>query len=246
LATKWNMETEYIQSCNCDYGCPCNFNGYPDKGNCEAFVGYKIRNGKFGDTKLDGVKFAAAFWWPKAIHEGNGMARIYVDSAATDAQVKAIEGIAGGQNGGGVFEIFARTFTKVFPTKRAKIDWKYGEYVASFKVDGVGEVQSDYIVNPERSSSAKSCCPPDSTGGAPSSRGSRSWPSTTRISRWTTRTRRASRPSSSSRRKAPSESSRTAVRRGTRGRELGTSVNTFEPSPLKCPGTSCRAHAHRG
>jgi len=148
LATKWNMETEYIQSCNCDYGCPCNFNGYPDKGNCEAFVGYKIRNGKFGDTKLDGVKFAAAFWWPKAIHEGNGMARIYVDSAATDAQVKAIEGIAGGQNGGGVFEIFARTFSKVLPTKRAKIDWKYGEYVASFKVDGVGEVQSDYIVNP--------------------------------------------------------------------------------------------------
>jgi len=148
LATKWNMETEYIQSCNCDYGCPCNFNGYPDKGNCEAFVGYKIRNGKFGDTKLDGVKFAAAFWWPKAIHEGNGTARIYVDSAATDAQVKAIEGIASGQNGGGVFEIFARTFTKVLPTKRAKIDWKYGEYVASFKVDGVGEVQSDYIVNP--------------------------------------------------------------------------------------------------
>jgi len=112
------------------------------------FVGYKIRNGKFGDTKLDGVKFAAAFWWPKAIHEGNGTARIYVDSAATDAQVKAIEGIASGQNGGGVFEIFARTFTKVLPTKRAKIDWKYGEYVASFKVDGVGEVQSDYIVNP--------------------------------------------------------------------------------------------------
>jgi len=142
------METEYIQSCNCDYGCPCNFNGYPDKGNCEAFVGYKIRNGKFGDTKLDGVKFAAAFWWPKAIHEGNGTARIYVDSAATDAQVKAIEGIASGQNGGGVFEIFARTFTKVLPTKRAKIEWKYGEYVASFKVDGVGEVQSDYIVNP--------------------------------------------------------------------------------------------------
>ena len=56
MATKWNFETEYIQSCNCDYGCPCNFNGYPDKGHCEAFVGYKIRTGKFGDTKLDGVK----------------------------------------------------------------------------------------------------------------------------------------------------------------------------------------------
>src|SRR5437762_10541283 len=75
MATKWGFETEYIQSCNCTYGCPCNFNGYPDKGHCEAFVGYKIRNGKFGDTKLDGVKFALAFWWPKAIHEGGGTAR---------------------------------------------------------------------------------------------------------------------------------------------------------------------------
>src|SRR2546428_14049060 len=34
------------------------------------------------------------------------------------------------------------------PTKRAKIDWKYGEYIAAFKVEGVGEVQSDYILNP--------------------------------------------------------------------------------------------------
>src|SRR2546430_7051794 len=113
------METEYIQSCNCDYGCPCNFNGYPDKGNCEAFVGYKIRNGKFGDTKLDGVKFAAAFWWPKAIHEGNGTARIYVDSAATDAQVKAIEGIASGQNGGGGISSFSPNAPQGPPPQRA-------------------------------------------------------------------------------------------------------------------------------
>ena len=148
MATKWNFEVEYIQSCNCDYGCPCNFNGYPDKGNCEAFVGYKVRTGKFGDTKLDGVTFALGYWWPKAIHEGNGTARLYVDTGASPAQVKALEEIASGRHGGGVWEIFPRTWSKVLPTKRAKIEWKYGEYVASFKVDGVGEVQSDYITNP--------------------------------------------------------------------------------------------------
>jgi len=127
VATKWGFETEYIQSCNCTYGCPCNFNGYPDKGHCEAFVGYKIRNGKFGDTKLDGVKFALAFWWPKAIHEGGGTARLYVDPAATDAQVHALEEIASGKHGGGVWEIFPKTFAKALPTKRAKIGWKYIE-----------------------------------------------------------------------------------------------------------------------
>ena len=148
MSTKWNFEVEYIQGCNCTYGCPCNFNGYPDKGNCEAFVGYKVRRGKFGETNLDGVKFAVGAWWPKAIHEGNGTARLYVDSAATDAQAKALEQIVQGKQGGGVFEVFPRTWAKILPTKRTKIDWKYGDYVASFKVDGVGEVQSDHIVNP--------------------------------------------------------------------------------------------------
>jgi hypothetical protein len=142
------MDTEYIQSCNCAYGCPCNFNGLPSEGNCEAFVGYKIRKGTFGDTKLDGVTFAWALWWPKAIHEGNGIGRVYIDPSASPAQVKAIEEITSGKHGGGVFEVFPKTFAKTLPIKRAKIDWKYGDYVASFKVDGVGEVQSDYILNP--------------------------------------------------------------------------------------------------
>src|SRR3989304_246100 len=148
MATKWNFEVEYIQSCNCDYGCPCNFNGRPDKGHCEAFDGYRIRKGKFGNVTLDGVKFALGAWWPKAIHEGNGIGRLYVDTAATGAQTKALEEIVQGRHGGGVGEVFPKTWSKILPAKRAKIDWNYGDYVASFKVDGVGEVQSDYILNP--------------------------------------------------------------------------------------------------
>ena len=148
MSTKWNFEVEYIQSCNCDYGCPCNFNGRPDKGHCEAFDGYRIRKGKFGNVTLDGVKFALGAWWPKAIHEGNGIGRLYVDTATTGAQTKALEEIVQGRHGGGVWEVFPKTWSKILPTKRAKIDWNYGDYVASFKVDGVGEVESDYILNP--------------------------------------------------------------------------------------------------
>ena len=145
---QWNMEVEYIQSCNCDYGCACNFNGYPDKGHCEAFNGFRIRKGTFGNVVLDGVTFAMGGWWPKAIHEGNGTGRLYVDSRATGAQTKALEEIFQGKHGGGVWEVFPKTWSKILPTKRAKIDWNYGDYVASFKVEGVGEVQSDYILNP--------------------------------------------------------------------------------------------------
>jgi len=142
----WTMETEYIQSCNCEYGCPCNFNALPDKGNCEALVGYRIRRGAVNGTKLDGVTVAWGLWWPKAIHEGNGVARVYVDNANAE-QRKAVDVIWGGKNGGGVFEIFNKTFKKVLPTKTAKIDWKWNGYSSGFSVKGIGAVEGAPIKN---------------------------------------------------------------------------------------------------
>ncbi len=148
LATKWNLEAEYIQSCNCDYGCPCNFNGYPTHGNCEALVGYRVREGKFGNTRLDGVKFAMGFWWPKAIHEGNGTGALYIDPASTAEQRHAIEEITSGKYGGGAFEIFPKTLAKFHPTKSERIDFVYDGHDSWFKVGDVGEVRSTHIKNP--------------------------------------------------------------------------------------------------
>jgi hypothetical protein len=144
----WEFEAEYIQSCNCDYGCPCNFNGLPTYDNCEALVAYKIRKGHFGKTKLDGVVFALAAWWPKAIHLGNGIARIYVNTGANAEQFAAITEISSGQHGGGVFEIFAKTFREVYPARQAKIDFVYDGHNSRFTVEGVGEVRSEPIRNP--------------------------------------------------------------------------------------------------
>ena len=148
MAAKWSLETEYIQSCNCDYGCPCNFDAYPTRGHCEALAGYRITRGSFDSTKLDGVKFALGLWWPKAIHEGNGAGRIYIDPGATQAQKKAIEELWSGRHGGGVFEIFPKMWSKVFPTRTAKIGWTFKGYDSKFTVAGVGEVASSHIRNP--------------------------------------------------------------------------------------------------
>ncbi len=147
-SAKWNMEAEFLQSCNCDYGCPCNFNALPTYGNCEALIAYHIRKGNFGDTKLDGVTFAWGLWWPKAIHLGEGIGALYVDKNASPEQVKAIEEITGGKHGGGVFAIFPTTFKSTMPTKITKIDFHYHPYDAWFTVEGVGEVRSQHIVNP--------------------------------------------------------------------------------------------------
>ncbi|TLZ76035.1 MAG: DUF1326 domain-containing protein, partial [Methanobacteriota archaeon] len=66
MPTKWNFEAEYIQSCNCAWGCPCNFDALPTTGSCEALVSWHIKKGTFGTTKLDGTTFAWGLWWPRA------------------------------------------------------------------------------------------------------------------------------------------------------------------------------------
>ena len=141
------MEVEYLQSCNCDYGCPCNFNALPTYGNCEALLGYHIRKGNFGDTNLDGIIFAWGLWWPKAIHMGEGIGKLYVDKKASKEQVKAIEEITSGKYGGGVFTIFPSTFKTTLPTEITNIEFHYNPYDAWLKVEGAGEVKSEHITN---------------------------------------------------------------------------------------------------
>ncbi len=66
-----------------------------------------ICEGYYGDTRLDGVRFARAFSWPGAIHEGNGTRLLIVDQAASPDQRKALLALESGTQGGIFFEIFA-------------------------------------------------------------------------------------------------------------------------------------------
>jgi hypothetical protein len=144
---QWQMEAQEILSCNCDYGCPCNFNALPTYGNCEALLAYHVTKGNFGDVSLDGVTFAWGLWWPKAIHMGEGVGKLYVDKKATPEQVKAIEQIVSGKHGGGVFSIFPSTFKTVLPTEITNIAFHFSPYEASFTVEGAGESKLEHIIN---------------------------------------------------------------------------------------------------
>jgi hypothetical protein len=144
---KWQMEAEYIQSCNCDFGCPCNFNALPTYGNCEALVAYHIRTGLFENTNLDGVTFAWGLWWPKAIHMGDGIGAVYVDSKASPQQVKAIDEITSGKHGGGIFAVFPSTLKTRMPVTTTRVEFHYHPYDAWFTVEGIGEAHSQHIRN---------------------------------------------------------------------------------------------------
>ena len=88
VKTEWQISGEEIVSCNCDWGCPCQFNAPPTTGHCEALIAYEIRDGHYGDTTLDGVRFAGIYSWPGRIDEGNGTRQIIVDERATPSSAR--------------------------------------------------------------------------------------------------------------------------------------------------------------
>ena len=49
----WLLKGPKIASCNCDYGCPCEFNGRPTRGVCEGLEVQRIEQGHFGELRLD-------------------------------------------------------------------------------------------------------------------------------------------------------------------------------------------------
>jgi hypothetical protein len=149
-APKWTVEADYFTFCNCDWGCPCNFNARPTQGNCHGGGILRIRKGTFGKTKLDGVLFGFFYWFPGLIEKGNGTARGYIDRRATPAQREAMDSILMGKAGGGLFEVFHGLVAKWLPTMVTGIEFvQGGEGVARLKIGDVLEAESELLTYPD-------------------------------------------------------------------------------------------------
>lgn len=123
--TSWEIQGRELVNCTCEYGCNCQFNGLPDKGHCHAVAGIQIDRGFHGATKLDGLRVAAIFKWPGAIHEGNGEAIAFVDEAADDQQRDALLRIMTGADTdpfATMFAVYASTVTTMHEPVFARID----------------------------------------------------------------------------------------------------------------------------
>jgi hypothetical protein len=147
--TGWHLEGVGYEFCNCDFGCGCNFGGFPNSkdGSCQAFVGMHITKGACGDVRLDGLTCASILSWPKAIHEGNGKCVFIVEPETTEAQVGVLAQIFSGQLGGMPWEILGTTF-EVVGLEKARITIEGTGVNSTLRVEGVGEAQGAAFRNP--------------------------------------------------------------------------------------------------
>jgi hypothetical protein len=121
------MHAYFLDACNCDRGCPCQFNANPTHGNCEGVAGYHIVSGSYGsssdgdDVRLDGLNMALIASWPGPIHEGYGKASYYIDNKADEKQFEALSNIITGKAGGGPFVVYGSTIEEFQEPKRASV-----------------------------------------------------------------------------------------------------------------------------
>jgi hypothetical protein len=151
--TPWEIQADEFSSCNCAYGCPCQFNALPTHGNCEALVGMQVKSGYFGDVKLDGLRAVAVFQWPGPIHEGAGKCFTIIDERADEAQREALLTILGGgetEEGATVWNVFSATFDEVLDPAFEPIDLAIDveARVGHVLVDGLVESHGQPIRNP--------------------------------------------------------------------------------------------------
>ncbi|MBI2856447.1 MAG: DUF1326 domain-containing protein, partial [Chloroflexi bacterium] len=122
----WNLSGEMVESCSCNFLCPCWF-AKPelmvmDQGWCDSAILFRIQRGSSDGVQLGGRTVVAAVDLPgPTMFEGNGTIRLYVDDAASAEQVRELEAIFGGAKGGPM-KVMAGLMTKVLPTQRARID----------------------------------------------------------------------------------------------------------------------------
>jgi hypothetical protein len=149
----WHLQALEIVTCNCAWGCPCQFNALPTQGHCRAGIGYRIERGRFGDTDLAGVHFAGLFAWPGAIHQGSGEALLVVDEKASEPQREAVQAIFRGEHtepGRTIFNVFSNVIDTYHPTQfrpvhvEADMEARRG----TFSVGGLADGTLEPIRNP--------------------------------------------------------------------------------------------------
>jgi hypothetical protein len=98
----WHIVGDWFDNCSCAVPCPCTFAQAPDNGFCESVLFWRVREGHYGDVKLDNLSFVRVGRWEGDLwaRQAAGVAGLYIDDHADDRQMEALPAIIGGRAGG--------------------------------------------------------------------------------------------------------------------------------------------------
>ena len=149
----WSIRGIHFVNCNCDYGCPCQYNALPTKGHCSAVIGWQVDEGHHGDVRLDGLRAVNTYAWPGAVHQGNGALQSIIDERADERQRRALVAVLQGEGaepGAIMLQIYRTMCTTVHPPlfRPIELTADVDKRTARLRVPGLLETTVEPIRNP--------------------------------------------------------------------------------------------------
>ena len=139
MPTQWNVQGEYMETCSCDFLCPClpgNMVAPATHEYCKVAMAFEIRSGRYGAVDLDGVRFVLFAQSKEVMGTGDWIGGLVVDASASDEQAAAVTTIASAE-GGGPLGHMAPLFSDFRGVERHPIEFSRDGHRASAKIEGL-------------------------------------------------------------------------------------------------------------
>jgi len=145
--TSWRMRGDVMEACSCATTCPCNFGSDPTPLPCEVVIGWRIQDGNYGNTRLDGLSVVLYGRIPGNVFQGNWTVGVYLDQRASQPQAQALGDIFAG-NAGGWPAMLNSLIGNLLPPKQVPIQFQTVDGEHNITIPGLLEVGSERVPNP--------------------------------------------------------------------------------------------------
>lgn len=140
---QWHVVGDWFDVCRCDIPCPCEFAQAPTDNYCEGVLAWHIREGHYGDVRLDGLSLIGVSAFEGNIWAGETKADIglFIDERADESQREALQMIFGGQAGGFPAE-FAELIGEMRGIEFVPIEFEVADDLAYWRATIPGKVEA--------------------------------------------------------------------------------------------------------
>jgi hypothetical protein len=137
----WRLAGDWFDICSCNIPCPCEFAQAPTDNACIGMLAWHVREGSYGDVRLDGFNLLAIAAFEGNVWAGEAKVRmgLYIDARADARQREALQTIFAGQAGGwpGTFAAFIGEFRGI---EYVPIAFELGADLAHWRAEIPGRV----------------------------------------------------------------------------------------------------------
>ncbi len=98
----WKLRGTYVETCSCEFFCPCNFNlaNGADYDRCRVTFVFNITDGDVDGTDVSGLAVVVIVDTPKVMTDGNWRLGTVIDGKASDEQAEKLQAVFSGELGG--------------------------------------------------------------------------------------------------------------------------------------------------